>query len=337
MTVPMHNLSRRQVLIAGGLTGAGVAAGAVWQSRGAGSAITGRRSGVAFGTVVTLKAQHHDQGVLDRALDSAWRELLAVEEAASLFRQASALSRLNREGVLADPPQVLVDMLHQAIEISRLTNGAFDASVQPLWGRYADAQRQGRLPCDAELAALRPLIGWQKIEMTRSRIRLTVPGMAMTLNGLAQGFATERCLGALSAHGIESAFLDTGEIGVAGRNDGGNPWTAAIADPRAPGAFVALAHPLDGVLATSGDYATTWTADFAAHHIIDPETLHSPQRLASVSVLTRNGGLADGLSTAMMVMGPELSLALARTLANVEVLMITKAGERIQTDGFPIA
>ena len=142
-------------------------------------------------------------------------------------------------------------------------------------------------PSDAEIAAVRALIGYRNIAIDGTSVRLARRGMALTLNGIAQGYATERCLKALAAHGIADAFLNTGEIGIAGRRERHEPWTAAIADPRQEGAYIALARPLSGVLATSGDYATAFTADFKANHIFDPETLRSPERMASASVIAR--------------------------------------------------
>lgn len=326
--------SRRQVLIAGGLAGSGLGVCTLFETSKLKSA---QRSGIAFGTTVSLKASHSDAALLDRALDAAWREIAHVEHAASLFRAESALSQLNRSGTLDNPPEALLQMLTEAIDIARLTDGAFDPTVQPLWRLYANAYAAGRTATDAEIASASALIGWRDIEVSQKRIRFARPGMALTLNGVAQGFATERCLAVLKKHGIENAFLNTGEIGVAGQRDEHSAWTAAIADPRHPGEYVALAQPLSGILATSGDYATVWSADFSHHHILDPKTLRSPTETASVSVLAQSGSMADGLATAMMVMGPEKSLALARRLPHVEALIITKSGQQLRTAGFSVA
>ncbi|MBL8881666.1 MAG: FAD:protein FMN transferase [Hyphomicrobium sp.] len=334
--------SRRQVLISGGLLGGALVAGgrmAATVPEHTPSALklkSAQRNGIAFGTKVTLKAAHPDAQVLERALDAAWREIVAIENAASLFRPQSALSRLNAYGELADAPGPLLVMLEHARHISQLTDGAFDATVQPLWHLYANAFAQGRDVRDNELSAVRDVIGWQHVEVEGNRVRLGKPGMAITLNGLAQGHATERCLKALHEAGIENAFVDAGEIGIAGRRDDETAWTAAIADPRTPGSYLGLSQPAAGILATSGDYATVWSADYAQHHIIDPATLHSPPRTASVSVLAPSGALADGLATAMMVMGPEKSLALAAKLTGVEALIVTKSGERFATAHFPL-
>ncbi len=326
--------SRRQILIAGGLVGASAGVGTMFN---AAKLKTGQRSGIAFGTTVSLKANHADATQLNTALDSAWREIVQVEKAASLFRADSALSQLNSVGFIDNPSVTLIQMLTDALDIARLTDGAFDPTVQPLWRVYATAHASGRTATDTEIASASALIGWQDIEVSPKRIQLARPGMALTLNGVAQGFATGRCLAVLRDHGIENAFLNTGEIGVVGKRDDRSPWTAAIADPRHPGDYIGLAQPLSGILATSGDYATVWSADFSHHHILDPKTHHSPTETASVSVLAQSGSMADGLATAMMVMGPEKSLALARRTSNVEALIIAKTGQTFKSDGFPLA
>ncbi|MGL4397376.1 MAG: FAD:protein FMN transferase [Hyphomicrobium sp.] len=297
----------------------------------------GQRSGIAFGTVVTLKARHDDARRLETALDAAWSEIVKVQHAANLFDTTSALSRLNRDGELRDAPATLIDMLIAAQDVSRLTAGAFDVTVQPLWTLHQATYRTGRAPSSDEIAAVRDLIGYHNIAIDRRRVRLAKPGIQLTLNGIAQGYATERCLRALADHGITDAFLNTGEIGIAGKRDATHPWTAAIADPRHEGHAIALANPLSGVLATSGDYATAFTPNFSAHHIFDPKTLRSPTKLASVSVLAQSGAYADALATAMMVMEPDESLALAHRIAGIEVLLIDKQGAMMRSAGFPLA
>lgn len=327
--------SRRQVLICGGLASGLLASGA-WAMGSRGALKNGHRAGIAFGTTVTLRALHDDEKRLEAGLDTAWAQIVEVQAAANLFDPDSALSRLNRDGYIANAPPALIEMLTAAQEISALTHGAFDVTVQPLWTIYETAHRVGRLPSETELAAVRDLIGYRNIAVEGTNVRLAKPGMALTLNGIAQGYATQRCLEALAAYGIADAFLNTGEIGVAGRRDGAEPWTAGIAHPRRGGEFIALARPLDGVLATSGDYATTFTQDFKTNHIFDPQSLQSPQNMASVSVLAKSGAYADALATAMMVMEPEPSLALARQLG-VGVLLVDKQGKIDKTAAFPLA
>lgn len=328
--------SRRQVLICGGLA-SGLIASRAWTELGGRPALKmGHRAGIAFGTTVTLTALHADAERLEAGLDAAWAEIVEVQKAANLFDPGSALSRLNRDGYIENAPFALIELLTAAQGVSALTNGAFDITVQPLWTLYETAHRAGRLPQEAELAAVRDLIGYRNVHIQGTNVRLMTSGMALTLNGIAQGYATQRCLDALAAHGIADAFLNTGEVGVAGTRDGVQPWTAAIAHPRRAGEYIALARPLAGVLATSGDYATSFTDDFAANHIFDPQSLHSPRRMASASVIAKSGAHADALATAMMVMNAEVSVALAQRLG-IEVLLVDKQGGVSKTAGFPSA
>ncbi|MFC1588475.1 FAD:protein FMN transferase, partial [Planctomycetota bacterium] len=115
---------------------------------------------------------------------------------------------------------------------------------------------------------------------------------AVTLNGIAQGFAADCMLAALEANGVQHALVNTGEIGVIG-----------IQHPRHKDAFISRAR-LDGrCIATSGDYATTFSPDGEHNHIFDPRTGHSPKEFQSVTVLAKSGLEADALSTTIFVSG----------------------------------
>ena len=333
MTARSH-LSRRQVLISGGLASGLLVSGA-WALGSKTGLQTGRRAGIAFGTTVTLRALHADAARLETALDAAWAQITQVQSAANLFDPESALSRLNRDSILDDAPAALLALLTAARQVSDLTHGAFDVTVQPLWKLYESAFKAGRAPLDSELASVSGLIGYHNVAIDGTTVRLAKPGMAVTLNGIAQGYATQRCLDILAEHGIADAFLSTGEIGVAGHNEGHEPWTAAIAHPRRQGDYIALARPISGVLATSGDYATAFSQDLKANHIFDPVSMKSPQRMASASVIAKSGAYADALATAMMIMEPEASLALAQSLG-VEVYLVDKDGGIARTASFPL-
>lgn len=130
------------------------------------------------------------------------------------------------------------------------------------------------------------------------------PGTALTLNALIQGYAADQVMAALRARGIADAFVDTGEFGAAGAHPDGTPWRLGLADPRHPGEVAAVLAPFTGFAATSGDYNMSFSDDRADHHIFDPATGRSPRALSSVTVTAPTGLVADGLSTACMVIGP---------------------------------
>ena len=168
------------------------------------------RKSWALGTDVSLVVYHEDRDTAEQALSAAFKALNDIEDVLSLYRPQSQICRLNRDGVLNQPDPDLVRVLCSAITWSRLTDGAFDPTVQPLRKLYA----QGEVPEADRLQAARQLVDWRKVEVVDDhRVRLG-PGQAVTLNGIAQGFAADRVRDVLKAHGIRYALANTGEFGA---------------------------------------------------------------------------------------------------------------------------
>lgn len=297
--------NRRRILVgAAGLVGmAGFGGIAAFRAAAASRGLMLRtRAGLAFGTTVALTAAGTDAAVIEAALTEGFAAMRAVEAAASLFRPDSALSRLNRDGALEAPDPHLVVLLRFALSLADETGGAFDPTVQPLWPVWAGAAARGERPEAGVLHAVLGTIGWQRVRLDEDRITL-VPGTALTLNALIQGYAADRVMAALWNHGIADAFVDTGEFGASGTHPDGTPWRLGLADPRDTATLDAVIAPFTGFAATSGDYNMSFSNDRADHHIFDPATGYSPGGLASVTVTAPTGLRADGLSTACMVLG----------------------------------
>lgn len=306
-----------------------------WRGSAAPHAVT--QTSWALGADLSLTVCGLSDDAANRALAAAFAEIETVEQVMSLYRPTSQLALLNRDRHLAQPHPHLLTVLQTAEQTARDTNGAFDITVQPLWKLYAAAHKSGGEPAAAELAAARGKVDWRKVHVSRERIELHDPVEALTLNGLAQGFALDRALAALRAHGATSALINAGEISSLGEKAVGDPWTIGIQHPRERDAFLAVAD-LDGrALATSGDYETTFSADFAKNHIFDPHTGESPTELASASIVAPTGLQADALSTAAMVLGRERTLAYLARLPHVDALLVDKAGNIVRTPGFPAA
>ena len=145
---------------------------------------------------------------------------------------------LNRSGVLPAPPQELVALLDECRRYWELTGGAFDPTVQALWTLYWEHfSRPRHDPAGPSAAALRPAldkVGFRHVAFDRSRIVLGRRGMGLTLNGIAQGYATDRVIALLRAEGIERSLVDMGESRALGARDKGVPWRIGVADPDAP-------------------------------------------------------------------------------------------------------
>ncbi|SFD94671.1 FAD:protein FMN transferase [Massilia yuzhufengensis] len=320
---------RRRTLIAAGL-------GAMFGLPGMATAgmRLHRGAALAFGTTVSVAVRHADAGAAQRAIADALAAVGQVHRLMSIYDPASEVFRLNRDATLQRPDPRLLEVLRHARALSRLSGGAFDITVQPLWQAGRKAAERGRIPTREERECARTLVGWQDVEANGERAVLRRPGMRITLNGLAQGYAADLALRAVRSHGVQHALLDTGEFAPAG-NAGERPWMLGVLDPRAAGGLAA-AFAADGrCVATSGDYASPFTADLRHHHIVDPATGQSPPELASVTVLAPTALEADGLSTTFMVMGARRAHALAARLPGVDLLSIDKRGHAWRSQGFP--
>ncbi|KQV83905.1 thiamine biosynthesis protein ApbE [Massilia sp. Root351] len=291
----------------------------------------------AFGTTVTVTVAHADGAAAQAAMRAALREAQAVDRLMSIYDPASQVYQLNRDGVLPNPHNRLLLVLAQARALALLTDGAFDVTVQPLWLAYAQAAERGGLPDALALSRARALVGWRQLAFKRGEVRFLRPGMALTLNGLAQGYAADLALAALRRHGIRNALLDTGEFAASGAKPPGLPWALGIRDPRDAGACTDIVLARDRCLATSGDYESVFTQDRVHHHILDPERGDSPPELAGVTVLAPSALLADGLSTAFMVMGAKKAHALAGRLPGIDLLTVDKQGRARRSPGFAAA
>lgn len=285
-------------------------------------------AGLVFGTTVSIKVVHEDEATARAALSSALTALREVDALMSVYCNDSQVGRLNRDGYLSHPDPRLLQVLGTAQHLAQYTDGAFDVTVQPLWQAANEGQSTSKVLSQVD---------WRKLSMSDDRLRFTQPGMAITLNGIAQGYGADQALAALQRHGIRHALLDTGEFASLGAHETGHPWTLAVRDPRDAHAFAQVLAADGRCLATSGDYETRFTEDLSQHHILDPHTGTSPAQLAAVSVLAPTGVLADGLSTACMVLGTEKSLALAAGWPGVDIMCITKTGAIHRSPGFPQA
>jgi len=155
--------------------------------------------------------------------------------------------------------------------------------------------------------------------------------MAITLNGVAQGFVTDRIAELLRRAGFDHVLVDLGEARALGQRPDGGPWRAALADPLRP-ARTLVDLPLgeaDGVfpaLATSAGYGTRFGADPRIHHLLDPHTGRSANHYASVSIGAARATLADGLSTTLAIIDPSRGAGLLAAYGPLRAYLVDPAG-----------
>jgi len=275
--------------------------------------------GVALGADAELRLYHPDPVAAQGLLQQALAEIQRLESLFSLYREDSALATLNRQGRLDEPPADLLRLLTESTHYSRLTRGAFDPSVQPLWKLYADHFSQpGADPAGPAASALRATLAqvdYRAIQTEPGRIQLR-PGMALTLNGIAQGYITDRVTELLRAGGLDRALVGLGEIRGLDSHPaaGAAPWRVGLARPQAPEQVYTSVDLRTQALATSGGYGTPLDPAGRHTHLFDPRTGRAQPHHRSVSVLAATATMADALSTAFSNMALHDTAAVVRQL-----------------------
>ncbi|WP_338311639.1 FAD:protein FMN transferase [Bradyrhizobium sp. TM239] len=250
-------------------------------------------------------------------------EIDRLENALSLFQSGSELRRLNRDGALVEPGGDLRRAVALALEIADLTNGLFDPTVQALWEAhvdwFADKGRTG-LPPEAVIAEARRAVDWRSVRIGPNSIHLG-DNQRLTLNGLGQGYVTDRVAEMLAAKGFTNILVDLGEQRAAGPRRDGSPWLIARsgADP------LRLAN---GALATSEGSGCVLGADGAAHHLFDPRSGRSAAHWRTITVHHRSAAVADALSTALSIASANEIQELLPRLSGTAIWATDLAGRR---------
>lgn len=299
----------------------------------------------AMDTTMTITAYGRNA---DQALTAAQQEVFRLDGLFSRTKPKSDISRLNAlaggEAVALDPETAL--LLDRAKDLGEITGGALDVTIAPVmdaWGfGAADSFQESRfrVPAQAELDALLPLVDDGKLSLSGGIARLAQAGMAVDLGAVAKGYAASVLQNGLLEAGVDSAVLDLGgNITVLGAKPDGTPWRVGIKDPRDPSAYFCVLSLTGKTASTSGAYERYFQEDGVTyHHIIDPATGYPAETgLLSVTVVSPDGTLADGLSTACFVLGPQRSLALWREAGagdrGFELVLVGEDGHIFITEG----
>lgn len=289
-----------------------------------------RWEGTTLGAPSTIQLYHHDEARAHAAIAAGLAELERLEQIFSVYRADSALSQLNRDGMLAEAPVELVELLGRALRLAELSDGAYDPTVQPVWNVYFEHFTRGTAdpagPAERDLAAALALVGWRNLQIDGRRIAFAKPGMAVTLNSGAQGYITDRVADVLRAHGFDRTLVDMGEPRALGAKPDGSAWRIGIANPADPNRAVTHLEVVDKAIATSGGYGTLFDDAGTFTHLIDPRTGRTAPALLGVSVVAPTAGLADGLSTAMLLAAPDRRRDLLRAAGGELALFVTPDG-----------
>ncbi len=296
--------------------------------------LAGSALGTTFRVTIVEPAAMLDTAVLEADIAAT---LARIDQLASTWRDDSDLSRFNQDPS-TDWIMVTADFcaaLAEVLEVSRLTDGAFDVTVGPLvnlWGFGPDGP-VSEPPADEAIAAAMQRVGYDKLhtDCARGAVRKDDAGIYVDLSGWAKGRAVDRVAVLLDASGINNYLVEIGgELRVRGHNGERREWAVGIEAPstsqRVPRAIIRVS---DTSVATSGDYRNYFQYEGQSYsHTVDPRTGRPVAHgLAAVTVVHPENAFADAMATALLVMGPESGPELAEELGIAAYFLVRRSAE----------
>lgn len=250
--------------------------------------------GLALGAPSTMTLYHHDISYIKKILKKCEEEILRLENIFSLYKDNSSINQLNSKGYLNNPPKELLELISFSNTISKQTNGAFDISIQPLWNVYSKYSNNEKI-LKQKVKEAKKLISYKNIFFNEKQIRLNKKDMAITLNGIAQGYISDKISDLLKKEGFRHVLVDLGEINAIGQHPQKRDWN--ISTPYLKNQdYIQINNE---AMASSGAYGTRFNKKY--HHLINAKKAVSVDYINSVTVLAENATLADGLATALAV------------------------------------
>lgn len=302
------------------------------------------RGGATMGTGYSIKiAGTIKEARLKEISDQIEATLQEVNRQMSTWDPESEISTFNHFRSLEAFPcsDAFSTVVRNALELSRATGGAFDPTLQPLlnlWGFGSEAE-ESSVPSDEAVAVAKQMTGWEKVTVeASSNLRKTEPDISLALGALAKGYGVDAVGQVLNEAGLENWFVEIGgEVLAKGVNGEQVPWRIGIQFPTTNPMDMTLqgiVHVTNGAIATSGDYRNYIKEnDTVYSHILDPRTGRAVKSsTASVTVKAPTCIEADGIATALFVMGAEEGLLWVEQRDHVEAFFMirTDDGEIIE-------
>lgn len=279
-----------------------------------------RWRGVLFNSDVDMAVHAMPPAVAEPLIRNCELEMQRLEKLFSLYLPDSPLSRLNRTGRLDNPPPELVDLVRKALLVAERSGGAFDPTIQPYWTWLRETvETTGAIDPEAQAQFLEK-VDFRQVRCGEEELSFGREGMALTLNGLSQGWITDRATKILRDGGAQHCLVNLGEFYGLGTQPSGRDWIVGLRGVE--GEEIALR---DRALAVSSGAGLYFGTGDRRNHIIDPRTGDCVEARKVVAVTAPEAWLADALSTACSVLEEEKARDLIAQWEGVE-LFIYKTG-----------
>lgn len=301
--------------------------------------LTYKKSKALMDTFVTITVVSESREAADSAIENAFDVLGKYGNLINFFSDKSELSAINRNAGMHEvrvSPETLAT-IEKAVYVSEKSGGAFDPTIGPvirLWDFFKKTK-----PSDAEIIKNLPLVNYKNIVIDKDRatVFLRKKDMLLDLGGIAKGFAVDLAVQALKQKGISAGLVAiAGEIKAFGLKPDNKPWFVGIKNPRQKNNDdeILARLPLNNKgISTSGDYERYFIKDGQRfHHLLIPQTGYPAYTCRSVSVVSDEGAMNDGFSTALFILGPEKGLELANRIG-LDAMIIDNNGAIHTTAG----
>lgn len=289
----------------------------------------------AMDTFMRLEVYDPPEGVVDELRESV-EELDKRLSVTNSEGEDNEIFRLNQNGSAAVSPEV-EELARKSLELCTETEGALDISVAPVVGEWGFISKDHHVPSEERISKLLPLVDYTKVNCGEGTIGLEQTGMKLDFGAVAKGYAADKAIEILKKNGVKKAILNLGGTVVAhGEKQEGKPWRIGIADPEESASYMGYLACSDKIIATSGSYERFFKGDDGRiySHIIDPSTgCPVDNDILSVTVVSENGLLSDGLSTALFVMGREKAEQYRADHPDFDYIIITKDKKVYISDG----
>ena len=286
---------------------------------------------------VTLKG-YVSRAAINKLSRQIETELAEISRQMSTWDAKSEISRFN-QSKSTDPfpcSTAFASVVKRALELSESTGGAFDPTLQPLlnlWG-FGSEGEDLHVPSDAAIAKTKALTGWRKLGIDEdSSFQKNIPELALDLGAIAKGYGVDAIGQLLNEAGHENWFSEIGgEVVVRGTNPADIPWRIGIQFPTTNpmvDKLQGIVNLTEGAVATSGDYRNYIEEEGVVYsHILDPRSGRAVlSDTASVTVIAPNCMDADGMATALFVMGADEGLVWTENRPEVEAMFLVRGAD----------